>query len=124
MIFCLVCLGISLLALILGIVLFKVDKYRFEATCIPCMLGGAIVTIVMTLVVIIAPIQTRKELNMFMEQKNYIEHYEPTTEYDNAAITSKKVELNEWLFEKQYNREHYTIFSFHSDDILDIEPIK
>ena len=110
--------------MILGIVLYKVDYYKFKNVCPPCIIGGVIVTIVMTLVLIIAPLDARKELDVFLEQKNYIEHYEPTSEYDNAAITSKKVELNEWLFEKQYNREHYAIFSFYSDDILDIEPIK
>ena len=124
MIFCSICLGIGLLALVLGIVLYKVDFYKFENVCAPCIIGGVIVTIVMTFVLIIAPLSARDDLNMFMKQKDYIEHYEPTTEYDNAAILSKKVEWNEWLFDKQYNREHYTIFSFYSDDILDVEPIK
>lgn len=124
MIFCLICLVIGLLALILGIVLYKVDWYKFENICAPCIIGGVIVTIVMTLVLIIVPLSARKELDVFMEQKNYIEHYEPTTEYDTAAIATKKLELNEWLYEKQYTRKNFPIFSFYGNAILDIEPIK
>jgi TonB-dependent SusC/RagA subfamily outer membrane receptor len=56
--------------------------------------------------------------------KEYIENYESTSEYDTAAIASKKIELNQWLYEAQYTKEYYPICSFYSDEILELEPIK
>jgi hypothetical protein len=73
---------------------------------------------------ICAPIDNQKQLNTFIVQKEYIESYEPTSEYDTAAIINKKIELYQWLYDVQYTKEHYPICSFYGDEILDLEPIK
>jgi hypothetical protein len=69
-------------------------------------------------------IQAKAELNAFRAHKEYVENYEMTSEYDTAAIITKKIELNEWLYKVQYTKEHYPICSFFGDEILELEPIK
>lgn len=85
---------------------------------------GSVAMLIAGLLLIILPIEANQELNAFICQKEYIEDYEPTSEYDAAAILSKKIELNEWLYEKQYVRENRPICSFYGDEILKLEPIK
>ena len=72
----------------------------------------------------VLPIDASRSLSNFLSQKEYIENYEMTSDYDAAAIVSKKVELNEWLYSVQYTKEHLPICSFYGDEILQIEPIK
>lgn len=86
-------------------------------------IGGILVTLIATILFGIS-LTSHRELANFLKQKEYIENYESTSEYDTAAIANKKIELNEWLYSAQYTKEHYPLFSFHSDEILEIEPIK
>lgn len=87
-------------------------------------LFGVIVTVISAAMLIGMDISAEQELNLFIIQKEYIENYTPANDYDTAAITNKKVELNEWLYRVQYNKEHYPICSFYGDEILTLEPIK
>lgn len=43
---------------------------------------------------------------------------------EDAALTSKKIELNAWLYTAQYIKSHYKRWSCYSDEILDWEPIQ
>jgi hypothetical protein len=85
---------------------------------------GAFLTIIMVVVLIVVPIECNEELATFIAQKEYIENYEPTSEYDAAGIANKKIELNEWLYKVQYNKKHHPLCSFFGDEILDLKPIK
>ena len=85
---------------------------------------GVCALLVSSLLLIILPIEANQKLHTFVSQKEYIENYEPTSEYDSAAILNKKIELNEWLYEKQYVKKHRPICSFYGDEILELEPIK
>lgn len=129
MILCLIILIVGVISLAVGIF----TKYKFQKAwhytiwdyIVPiCIMCGTILILISTVLLIVLPIEYNKELEIFISQKEYIENYEPTSEYDNAAITSKKVELNEWLYSAQHTREHYSICSFYSDEILEIKPIK
>lgn len=129
MILCLIILTIGIIALAIGgFAAYKANKTfrmtNWDYVGAICIAVGFAATLVASTFLIVVPIVGNKELSNFLSQKEYIESYEPSSEYDNAAITNKKIELNEWLYSAQYTKEHYPIFSFYGDEILDIEPIK
>lgn len=128
MIFCLIILTIGVIITPIGAVIAYKIRHTWntalESVSFLMIILGSIALLVSSLMLIIQPIKNKHELSIFMSQKEYIESYESTSEYDSAAILNKKIELNEWLYEKQYNKEHYSIFSFFGDEILEIEPIK
>lgn len=128
MILCLIILIAGVISLAVGIfATCKVQKSYYcsdwEYISPICMMSGIVLTLVATTLLVVIPIDNNKDLANFLNQKEYIESYEPTSEYDTAAIANKKIELNEWLYSAQYTKEHYPICSFFDDEILDIEPI-
>ena len=67
----------------------------------------------------------KKEIAVFEQQKYYIEEVVPTLpSTDNYAITQKRVELNQWLYEIQYRYEHYSFFCFIPKEVMELEEIK
>lgn len=56
--------------------------------------------------------------------KAYIETHIPKNDIEDAAITSKKVELNGWLYEAQFNKKIFGGWSMYSDLVLELEPIE
>lgn len=128
MILCLIILIAGIVALAIGVfAIYKVKKStcfsNWDYVAPGCIMGGIILSLIAATLLIVLPVEYNKELSNFLKQKEYIENYEPSSEYDSAAITSKKIELNEWLYSEQYTRVHYPICSFFGDEILDIEPI-
>ena len=69
-------------------------------------------------------ISTPRKINLFVQQKEYIESHIATDAIEDAALTSKKIELNEWLYSAQYSAQHFGGWSFYPDDILELEPIQ
>lgn len=65
-----------------------------------------------------------KEIRVFEQQKAYIETHIPKNDIEDAAITSKKVELNEWLYKAQFNKKNLGGWSMYSDKVLELEPIE
>lgn len=49
---------------------------------------------------------------------------EAKTDAEDAAITSKKIELNEWLYKAQYSKEHYGGWSLYPERVLELTPIE
>ena len=130
MILCWIILIVGIVALVVGGILaymFKThynDSFALEIA-IPVLIILSIVTILIaSVLLIVLPIDANQDLNTFITQKEYIESYEPTSEYDTVAIINKKIELNEWLYDAQYTKEHNPICSFYGDEILELEPIK
>ena len=124
MILCLIILIVGAVALSAGCIAMHIygwDCPIWSMLATICGGAGVLVTVIM---LIICPIQAKAELNTFRAHKEYVENYEMTSEYDTAAIVTKKIELNEWLYKAQYTKEHYPICSFFGDEVLDLEPIK
>lgn len=126
MILCIMILIAGIILLVQGVIaLYKTrNTFDFSILGIFAFATGLVTIIVATVLLFVIPIESQKELNIFITQKEYIENYEPTSEYDAAGIANKKIELNEWLYGVQYTKEHYPICSFYGDDILELEPIK
>lgn len=126
MILCLIILIVGIAMLVPGgIVLYKKrNSWDVPILSMFAVFIGTAAIVVTILLMILIPIDNQRQLNTFLAQKEYIENYEPTSEYDTAAIINKKIELNQWLYDVQYTKEHYPICSFYGDEILDLEPIK
>lgn len=68
-------------------------------------------------------LEYQKEVQVYVQQKEYIEKYVADDSMENAALTQKIVELNEWLYTAQYNVRRYGGWSFYDESVLDLEPI-
>lgn len=80
--------------------------------------------VVCSVTLLVSAVHARTEEALFAEQKKYIESHVAQTEIEDAALTSKKIELNAWLFNAQYKKSHYRGWSLYSAEILDWEPIQ
>ena len=85
---------------------------------------GITVSIVCVCVLAIGKLQTPQEINAFTKQKTYIEMHEAKNAVEDAALTSKKIELNEWLYDAQCSKSRFGGWSFYPDSIFDLEPIE
>lgn len=124
-------LGIGAIVMIVGIILWIVGanshKYydnKEEAGMALTFLGGAFV-VLMLIYCITFTLHNKKGMETFIRQKEYIETVAPTLpNTDNFALTQKRIELNEWLYEAQYSKENYPFFSLYPDEVLELEEIK
>ena len=71
-----------------------------------------------------AGIEIRRNADVFQEQKEYIETYTPRDMIESAALTNKRIELNEWLYKAQWSRTAFGFASLYPADVLELEPIK
>lgn len=123
-------IGVSAVLMIVGIIfcfcswkLWDTD-WIFTVSIILTSIFG-IAFILSAITVPLVKIDYDKQLEVFKQQKYYIEQIVPTLpETDNYAITTKRIELNDWLYNAQYEIEHFGFFTLYSDEILDLEPIK
>ena len=66
----------------------------------------------------------RMDANNFKQQSAYIEFHESKNPVEDAALTQKKIELNDWLYYAQFNKNTFGIFSLYPEEVLDLEPIQ
>lgn len=124
MILCLIIFIAGIIALVAGGIAIFICGWDCPAWAMFATIVGVCCVLVTVILLIVCPIQAKTEINVFRAHKEYVENYELTSEYDTAAIATKKIELNEWLYKNQYTKEHYPICSFFGDEILELEPIK
>lgn len=122
-------LGVSAVLTILGTIFWikehkECNEVEEFLSAIACVIG-IFVMLIMLIVNVAVRAENNKLIATFEQQKYYIENVVPTLpESDNYAITMKKIELNEWLYNAQYDKTHYSFFSFYPDRILELEEIK
>lgn len=99
------------------------DEKDFE---LGLLMGTIGITAVVTAIVIIlvGVLETPQSINNFTRQKAYIEMHEAKNAVEDAALTSKKIELNEWLYDAQCIKSRFGSWSFYPDSIFDLEPIQ
>lgn len=124
-------LGIGAIVMIVGIILWIVainsDRYIDDREGIGITMSaiGGVIVVAMLFVCITITLQNKKEMETFIRQKEYIETVAPTLpDTDNFALTQKRIELNEWLYDAQYSKENYPFFSLYPDEVLELEEIK
>lgn len=69
-------------------------------------------------------ISNNSDCSVFAQQKAYIESHIAEIAVEDAALTAKKIELNDWLFEAQYSKARYGSWSLYPDAVMDLEPIE
>ena len=72
----------------------------------------------------IGSISESQNISQFEQQKQYIEAHVANSTVEDAALTNKKIELNEWLYDAQWAREHLGGWSFYPESILEETPIR
>lgn len=82
----------------------------------------AIVTAVV--VILVGVLETPQSINNFNRQKAYIEMHEAENAVEDAALTSKKIELNEWLYDAKCSKSRFGSWSFYPESIFELEPIE
>lgn len=122
-------LALSGIVLIIGIILLIVDNNSFTIMCGPAGVGmtvvGGTLFLCCILIVGIVSYSNNEQIATFIRQKEYFETVVPTLpDPDNYALTQKKVELNEWLYQAQYQKTHLAFFTLYSDKVLELTEIQ
>lgn len=117
--------------MILGVALVVVCVVAFVLECresygwtlVIGVVSGA-VAVVILLACPIARISHNSDCSVFAQQKAYIESHIAENAVEDAALTAKKIELNDWLFVAQYSKARYGSWSLYPDAVMDLEPIE
>ena len=75
------------------------------------------------LIIFVYQINVKPEINNFIQQKAYTETHVSDNAIEDAALTTKKVELNDWLYNAQYWLTYRNGWSLYPDSVLDLKPI-
>lgn len=93
-----------------------------------CLLAVEVISIIAivtaVVVILVGVLETPQSINNFNRQKAYIEMHEAKNAVEDAALTSKKIELNEWLYDSQCSKSRFGSWRFYPDSIFDLEPIE
>lgn len=102
--------------MILGVALVVVCVVAFVLECREfygwTLFVGLIAAVAAAVILICCPIvrvSNNSECSVFAQQKAYIESHVAENDVEDAALTAKKIELNEWLFAAQYSKAHHRI---------------
>lgn len=115
-------LAISVILTIVGIAF---NSKVYEDWWFAMWLISMVIAIILGLLVICSVVSYKKDIAVFKQQKYYIEQVAPTlSQSDNYALTQKRIELNQWLYEMKYRKQNYGIFTLAPDEILYLEEIK
>jgi len=83
-----------------------------------------VITFTMTLIVICTPFSVRKQIYTFNAQKTYIESHVSKSALEDATITNKKIDMNDWLYRVQISQQMYGDFSFYPVSVQTFTPIQ
>lgn len=120
-------LGVSLVLTILGIVFVVIDNcfdyiWGYLGIVFIIVFGATLMTC--SIAVPINYVECQQQVANFERQKAYFETVVPTlSSTDNINLTQNRLVLNEWLYKAQYEKTHWSFFSFYSDKVLELEEI-
>ena len=78
-------------------------------------------------ILIICPLMRmsdKREIDEYIRQKAYIETHTAVNAVEDAALTSKKIELNGWLYKAQSDKTRHGAWSIYPDAVMELEPIE
>lgn len=113
---------ISFVALIVGIILNK--RYEYDSMGIIISTIGGITLVLLLIIIPMFAINNKQNINTFRKQKEYIECNIVNDPIENAALTNKKIELNTWLVNAQYEKENYSFFTLLPDEVMELTIIE
>lgn len=115
-------LGVALVCVCAVAVVLECSEF-YGWTLVIGVVSG-VVAVVILLACPIARISHNSDCSVFAQQKTYIESHIAENAAEDAALTAKKIELNDWLFNAQYSKAHYGSWSLYPDVVMDLEPIE
>lgn len=118
-----------IIVIVVGIIGICVSHWLLEKTDFSlCLLVVEAISIIAVftavMVILVGVLETPQSINNFNRQKAYIEMHEAKNAVEDAALASKKIELNEWLYDAQCSKSRFGGWSFYPDSIFDLEPIE
>lgn len=119
---CIILLIIAMVMIVVGVCLLKFTWHESGGAWLFFM--GILVGLSILTIMICSPLTVKRDTNTFLQQKEYIENHIPNNEYEDAALTTKKIELNEWLIKAQYDYQYWRLFSFYDESIMELELIQ
>ena len=78
-------------------------------------------------ILIICPLMRmsdNREIDEYIRQKAYIETHTAVNAVEDAALTSKKIELNGWRYKAQSDKPRHGAWSLYPDAVMELEPIE
>ena len=78
-------------------------------------------------ILIICPLMRmsdNREIDEYIRQKAYIETHTAVNAVEDAALTSKKIELNGWLYKAQSDKTRHGAWALYPDAVMELEPIE
>ena len=78
-------------------------------------------------ILIICPLMRmsdNREIDEYIRQKAYIETHTAVNAVEDAALTSKKIELNGWLYKAQSHKTRHGAWPLYPDAVMELEPIE
>ena len=117
---------VFLLIVVAGITAFAVwheIKNQDMLSFVVGLFGAGFALFALTVIAVQA-IDVPQKINNFERQKTYIETHAAKNSVEDAALTAKKIELNEWLYDAQLSKSRFGGWSFYPDSIFDLEPIE
>lgn len=116
--------------MILGVALAAISTVSFVLECREfygwTLFVGLIAAVAASVILISCPIvrvSNKSECGVFAQQKAYIESHVVENAIEDAALTTKKIELNDWLFKAQYSKSRFGSWSLYPDTVMGLEPI-
>lgn len=101
------------------------ERNNYADWCILVYIVAFSLVFLMLFLLPLLAISTKADVALYERQKAYIENHVPVDPIENAAITNKKIKLNEWLFTAQYSKSRFgDAWTFTPSDIADWQPIQ
>lgn len=117
-----------IIVIVFGIIAIFVSHWlgyeKYSALFLLAEIIAIIAVVTAGVVILVGVLETPQSINNFNRQKAYIEMHEAKNAVEDAALTSKKIELNEWLYDAQCSKSRFGSWSFYPDSIFDLEPIE
>ena len=114
---------ILVVSILVAVVAWYLDTYTLYSPTFTRYMA-CVVVFASLLVVLILAISVPQKINVFQRQKAYLAEHVVSDPVENAALTSKKLELNDWLYESQFAAINYRVWTFYPDEILALTPIE
>jgi len=118
----LIVLGVGVVLLVVGIVLAR--DYQTEEVGAVFIVVSVVAIVLVGCLLIFAQLEIQQSTNKFNQQTQYLSTHIVESDVENAALTNKKIELNEWLYNAKWAENKFGIFSFYPDSIQELEPIQ
>lgn len=112
-----------LFCLVVFIILLRITNIYESAVALVSIGLSCAAWIVLALIIVTSLISYPQKINEFNLQKEYIEKANNTNGED-YALTTKKIELNKWLYNEQFWLNERAFWTLAPKEILELTPIE